>query len=255
MSTKQSCQGCGTHIEFDTDQLANEGFTVLCPKCQAPVNLLRPPPIAAPPPIITKKRHRFWILGICCVAVFAVLSLVLVVVLNLVPSYAITPERYFYQKPLSTPLDLYAFDLAVKELNKLFYKSGDFVFANVVRSPDDDWYVQGKRVVYTFRSGELSEADVMNGWEYRGGAEFFIAGSKRTYDPHKDTGWSAWTMYPGDTDVDNFLHGTTLSVVLEKKKDGDWRIVSEGNPNGGQFRPLSRDKVEELSKSPQKPSQ
>ena len=48
MFAKQSCQDCGTHIEFDADQIGNDGFTVSCPKCQAPVTLLRPPPRAAP---------------------------------------------------------------------------------------------------------------------------------------------------------------------------------------------------------------
>jgi hypothetical protein len=78
------------------------------------------------------------------------------------------PERDFKQQPPLEPLDRYAFGLGVKELNKQFYKSGEFVCAHLFRSPDINIYVQGKRVAYTFGSSRLSEADVMNGLEFRG---------------------------------------------------------------------------------------
>ena len=258
MFTKQSCQNCGTHIEFNGDLIGNEVFTVSCPKCQAPVILLRPPPISAPPLNNTRKRHRLWILGIGITA-FVMLILLLTSVLNLPPAYAITPEPYYRQKPLSRPIDKYAFDLAVKELNKLFYKSGDFIFVNVFRESSEhptfrlepiNRYVQGKRVVYTFGCTGLSEADVMNGWEYMAQVKFFIVGAKRKYNPSEDRGWSAWTMFPGDTETDNFLYGTTLWFNINKKKGGNWELTQPPPNLHPTIRPMSRDKVDELLKLP-----
>jgi hypothetical protein len=258
MFTKQSCQHCGTQIEFDADLVGKHGYTSLCPKCQGSVTLLRPPPIAAPQPITTKKSRHLWVVAIS-VTGFAMLILLLVSVPILSPGYAITPQRYFYQKPLSQPLDEYAFDLALKELNKLFCKSGEFVFANVYREASQhptfrdeeiNRYVQGKRVVYTFGHSGLSEADVMNGWEYRAEVKFFIVGAKRIYNANGGTGWSAWTMSPGDTETENFLYGTTLWLSISKKKGGDWEVKQPDAFIHANTRPLSREKVEELLKLP-----
>lgn len=252
MLTKQSCHRCDTHIEFDVDQIGDEGFTISCPKCQESVTLVRPPPVAAPPFVEARKRHRFWIVGIVgiTVAVFAVLILLLVSVQNRAPAYAIVPERYFYQKPISESLDRAAFELGVKELNRLFYKHGEFVFAHRYISQEKNRYVQGKQVVYKFSFYKLSEADVMNGWEYRGDVEFFIAGSKREYNPNKDQGWSEWTMFPGDDFVQNSLYGTSLWLRINKKKGGDWELTQPTDIHPT-IKPLSRDKVEELLKLPE----
>jgi hypothetical protein len=257
MFTKQSCQHCGTQIEFDAELIGKDGYTILCPKCQAPVTLLRPPPIAAPPPITTRKRRRLWILGVGATA-FALLILLMVSVLNrppvsvlnLPPDYAITPEPDSSQETLpSDPLDRYAFDLGVKELNKHFYKSGDFVFAHLFRSPDINSYVQGKRVVYRFVSYNLSEANVMNGWEFMGEARFFIVGAMRRYYPNKDTGWSEWTMPTKEYGT----YPATLTLRINKKKGGDWELT-QPPANFSPMKPLSRDEVEELLKLPEKPS-
>lgn len=261
MLTKQPCHLCGTNIEFDADQISDEGITVSCPQCHGAVTLHRPPPVATPPIIEARKRHRFWLVGLVGVGVtaFVVLTILLISALNRESDYAIVPERYYYQKPIIEPLDRFAFDLGVKELNKLFYKHGEFIFVNVFREPSVhptfrlsaiDRYVQGKRVVYTFSPDKLSEADVMNGWEYKGDVHFFITGSKRQYDPNSDEGWSEWTMFPGDTDVQNSLYGTTLSFKIHKKKGGEWEIMQRDSFNRELVRPLSRDKVEELLKLP-----
>jgi predicted Zn finger-like uncharacterized protein len=266
MLTKQSCQHCGTHIEFDADQVDGAGVTVSCPKCQASVTLLKPPPaLSATPPFIERRKRRcLWILGAVGIFVVALPALILLAVLLrnrptlgegagglLSPTDAIVPERYFRQKPITEALDRFAFDLGVKEMNKLFYKHGEFVFAHRYISPEKNRYVQGKRVVYQFRPSLLSEADVMNGWEYRGQVDFFIVGSKRSYDPNKDTGWSKWEMFPGEKATDNIIYGTTLSLRIDKKKGGDWELkqFSVIHP---EIRPLSVEKVEELLKLPSK---
>lgn len=145
MLTKESCHDCGTHIEFDADQIGNEGYTILCPKCQAPVTLLRPPPIAAPPFIKTKKRSRLWIwmLALITIAFAMLLFLMMVPALNHSLTYGITPEPDYSQKTPQIPLtslDNYVFDLGLKELNKQFYKSGDFVFVHLFRTPDINMY-------------------------------------------------------------------------------------------------------------------
>ena len=83
MFTKQSCQQCGTHIEFDADQIGNDGYTVLCPKCQSPVTLLRPPPSAMPPLLpsqLGEKRGKHppsWrTLAIALGGTFCIISLI-----------------------------------------------------------------------------------------------------------------------------------------------------------------------------------
>jgi hypothetical protein len=271
MFTKQSCQHCGTHIEFDADLIDGNVSTVSCPKCQAPVTLLSPPPIEPPPlppptepPPFTKakRRGRFWIVGIGVTA-FVLLILLLVAVMISKSSPAIVPERYIKNKPPTEPLDRYAFGLAVKELNRLFYTTNGFFFVNVFsevseRPPNireaTDRYVHGERVFYKFWPSTLSDADVMNGWEYRGQFKFLVGGSKRLYDPQKDKGWSEWTMFPGDDDVDISLYGTSLMLGIQKKKGGDWEITQRDNNRGEKVRPLSHDKVEELLKLQQVPS-
>ncbi len=259
MLTKQPCHHCGTNIEFDADQLGEEYQTVSCPRCQEAVTLLKPPPVAAPPVIQERKRRRLpivWVFG-TCVAVLVALILLLFSVLNPESvtnpesAYAIVPEPYYDQKPISESLDRYAFDLGIKELNKLFFKHGEFVFAHRYISLEKNRYVQGKRVIYTFSSDKLSDADVMNGWEFKGDVHFFIAGSKREYNPNKDQGWSEWTMFPGDAYVENSLYGTTLWLRINKKKGGDWELTQPADIHPT-IKQLSRDKVEELLKLPSK---
>jgi hypothetical protein len=89
----------------------------------------------------------------------------------------------------------------------------------------------------------------MNGWEYRGDVKFFIAGSKREYNPGKDRGWSEWTMFPGDRETENFLYGTTLWLRIHKKKGGDWELTQPTDIHP-EIKPLSREKVEELLRLP-----
>ncbi len=266
MFAKQSCPHCGTHIEFDAVQISNDEFTVCCPTCQGQVTLLRPPPVAAPPFIPKKRRSRSWILGIG-VAALALLILVLVAVVNRALDSAIVPEpysdRYLPPSEPLDPLDRYALELGIKELNRLFYTTNGFFFVNVfreasVRPPNiheaTESYVQGKRVFYKFWPSRLSDADLMNGWEYQGQFEFLVGGSKRLYNPQKDKGWSEWTMFPGDYHTDISLYGTSLMLGIQKKKGGDWEIIQRDNISGHMIRPLSRDKVEELLKLPQMPS-
>ena len=181
MFSKQSCQHCGTHIEFDADQIGNDGYTLFCPKCQAPVTLLRPPPISAPPLIKTIKRSRLWIwmLALGTIAFAMLLFLMvsapnspLVSALNVGPAYAIKPERELSSMVAANELEQHALDFGVKELNKLFYKSGDFLFGHFQFVPEDfnvqefyppqHYYVQARRVGYHFVSFKLSEADAMN---------------------------------------------------------------------------------------------
>ena len=174
MFAKQSCQHCGTHIEFDADQIGNDGYTVLCPKCQSPVTLLRPPPIVVPPLITKKKRSYLSMLSVGAIAFVTLFILGLVV--NSIRNRSIIPEKFTsgWDVP-SNYLERQAIYLGIKELNKIFYKSNKFVFAHeyVFRSGHHR-YVQGKRVGFGFVHNKVGEADLLNGLEYNGELSFLF---------------------------------------------------------------------------------
>jgi hypothetical protein len=71
---KQPCRHCGTDLEFDAERLEGNTYTILCPECQNPVTLCKPPPI-----ISRKKHHRLWtVLAGVGVTLLATLIVVLV---------------------------------------------------------------------------------------------------------------------------------------------------------------------------------
>jgi len=75
---KQACGHCGTNLEFDAEQIDSAGYTILCPKCQSPVTLFKPPPVPIPP-VIGTRRHRLWIVvaGVGAAALVVTLIVVL----------------------------------------------------------------------------------------------------------------------------------------------------------------------------------
>ena len=80
MFTKQSCDHCGTNIEFEADHISDEGYAVSCPKCQGSVTLRRPPPLRLPPIINTRTRHHAWnvVIFVTACAVFLILLMLLI---------------------------------------------------------------------------------------------------------------------------------------------------------------------------------
>jgi hypothetical protein len=168
---------------------------------------------------------------------------------SVTPSSAIVPEPYSDQTPPSKSVDRHALSLGIKELNTLFYKYGDFVF--VKWGATAIYYFQAKRVAYRFRSHMLSEAEVMNNFEYKADVFFFITGPNRQFKP-KEQGWSAWTMTT-EYAQDGELYGNAECLVclkIQKQKGKDWEVTGENTL----FKPLSRNEVEGLLKLAQRPS-
>jgi hypothetical protein len=170
--------------------------------------------------------------------------------------YPIYPERIVDdgEKPL-VGLDHTALDVAISEMNRLLYKTNEFIFANIVRPKNSgsywtfavDRYIQAKHVKYRFRSANLTEADTMNGFEFRGAVMFIIDGAAREYEPGIGRGWSEWRTYPWQDEA----HYATLHLNVEKKRGSDWETKQITDIIFETFRPVSREKVGELLRLPQ----
>ncbi len=109
-------------------------------------------------------------------------------------------------------------------LSTKWYNEGDSWFtlnqyggSAIVRSP---LYIQARKVTYDYRPGMLSDADKLNGIEWRGDI-LYRYNLYRTFDPATSK-WSNWN--------DGSLFNSNMPEFSLVRKRGQWEI-NGGNPD------------------------
>jgi hypothetical protein len=101
---------------------------------------------------------------------------------------------------------------AMQELNKYLIKCGD-VYCSHPYAKGWDCYNQDTKASISIKD-ETSEADRLNGFAWRGRLGASLGGSYRYSE--NGGGWTQWVLRDQGR--------TVLYVLVEKKKDGQWKV-------------------------------
>ena len=129
------------------------------------------------------------------------------------------------QQPTVPPLEQEALALAEKRLSEKWTQVGDSWFTWFSWKENDYEFFQIRGVTHQVKPDGLSEADTLNGWQWKGWVTFDCS-VHRQLDSAKGPQWSDWS--DGRPTIGNWskpvLYGNRLT-----KKNGQWEIDVEGD--------------------------
>jgi len=156
------------------------------------------------------------------------------------------PKPSQHQQPTRPPLDQEAGALAEKAFSETWTQVGDswFIF-HQWRIQDRFKFIQIKGVTFQVRSKALSEADTLNGLQWKGDVEVFIR-IQRDYnlednlEKPRARQWSDWSDAPDG----RLVVGQNYAIYNLERKNGQWTI---GAPNAkGDMYKLTKPSEEQI---------